>query len=333
VNAMMLEIFHETRFIYSDPVRESVMELWMQPRSTQTQRLVGFEMECQPRAKFFMYSDWLSNSVYHYDVPASHKELVIRAISTIETKPTEIWPTALGHEEWDRLRSDWLTEKYWDFLRPSRFVEDDSLLQRFIQERSIESAFDPLTAVRALNTAIYGAFDYTPGFTAADSPIDAALANRKGVCQDFAHIMIAVCRHWGIPARYVSGYLYHGDNARERSTPDATHAWVECFLPSLGWIGFDPTNDILANERHISVAVGRDYSDVPPTRGVFKGEAESKLEVAVMVRPARHSVPAPDFMRLASQARGPSPLFVKKEKTNNILLALQQQQQQQQQQQ
>jgi transglutaminase-like putative cysteine protease len=327
---LLLEIFHETHFHYSGPVRESVMEVWMQPRSTQTQRLVGYELETTPRAKFFVYADWLGNSVYHFDVPGSHTDLTVRATSTVETRPPEALPASLSHEEWDRLHGSWVTDKYWDFLRPSRFVEDSSHLEKFLEERAIERAFDPLTALRALNTAIYGAFEYTPGFTAADSPIDAALAHRRGVCQDFAHIMLAVCRHWGIPARYVSGYLFHGINDKERSTPDATHAWVECFLPSLGWIGFDPTNDVIAAERHVSVAVGRDYADCPPTRGVYKGDVSAALDVAVLVRPARHAAANPDFMRLVRPPRSPTALFTKKPATTAASVAAQQQQQQQQ---
>jgi len=118
------------------------------------------------------------------------------------------------------------------------------------------------------------------------------------VCQDFAHTMIALLRHVGIPARYVSGYLYRGQDEKEsasheRSTPSATHAWVEALLPSLNWVGFDPTNDLIAWNRHIRTAVGRDYADVPPTHGVYRGKAESELYVAVQVD-ASNEAPALD---------------------------------------
>ena len=112
--------------------------------------------------------------------------------------------------------------------------------------------------MRELNQVLYGAFAYEAGVTRADSPIDDVLEARRGVCQDFAHVMIAICRSWEIPARYVSGYLFTDRKAGDRSDPDATHAWVEVFLPSLRWVGFDPTNNILAGERHIAGAVGRD---------------------------------------------------------------------------
>ena len=123
--------------------------------------------------------------------------------------------------------------------------------------------------VHQLNKQLYEYFSYTPRSTRVDSPIDEAIASRQGVCQDFAHTMIALLRHIGIPARYVSGYLYRGSGDDDRSTPDSTHAWVEVLLPMLNWVGFDPTNDLMAYNRHIRTAVGRDYADVPPTHGII----------------------------------------------------------------
>ena len=177
---------------------------------------------------------------------------------------------------------------------------------------------------------IYDAFEYETGVTEADSPIDHALAEGRGVCQDFAHIMIAICRDWGLPARYVSGYLFTDRGAaHDRSDPDATHAWVEVFLPSLRWVGFDPTNNILAGERHVIVAVGRDYGDVPPSRGVFKGEAESQLAVGVSVRRARAAPPSRNSCAWPARLRRRPP----RRRTSLVGLADQQRRHQQQQQQ
>ena len=125
-----------------------------------------------------------------------------------------------------------------------------------------------------------------PKARGVDSPIDHALESRQGVCQDFAHIMIALTRRIGIPCRYVSGYLFHKAGDKTRSAEGATHAWVETLLPGLGWVGLDPTNNVLAGERHVRTSVGRDYADVPPTKGVFKGSADSQLLVAVHVAPS-----------------------------------------------
>ena len=124
-----------------------------------------------------------------------------------------------------------------------------------------------------------------------DSPIDEALSNRQGVCQDFAHIMIALLRSLRVPARYVSGYLFHEPESLDRSSDGASHAWVEALVPKLGWVAYDPTNNLIADDRHVRVAIGRDYADVPPTRGVYKGEATSELSVSVTVRPSDRPLP------------------------------------------
>lgn len=135
--------------------------------------------------------------------------------------------------------------------------------------------------------------------------------------------MIALVRSLGIPCRYVSGYLFHRVEDHDRSEQDATHAWVEALVPGFGWVGFDPTNNLIAGERHIRTAIGRDYADVPPTRGVFKGRAESMLEVGVKVVPTERPIPEEE---VDPQPTGVTQPFVEAE-----AIAIQQQQQQQQQ--
>ncbi|MGA0604504.1 transglutaminase family protein [Phenylobacterium sp. VNQ135] len=301
---MLLEIRHITQYHYAAPVRESVMELWMQPQKSGRQRLVSFDLELDPPAQVFSYADSFGNAVYHFDVPQPHDRLTITARSAVETSPPAALPEALDMGEWDRLRSDFVCGEHFDYLRPHGFARETEALHAFMAETGLDALrrSDPLTAVRELSRAIYGAFGYEAGVTRADSPIDDVLAAGKGVCQDFAHLMIAICRAWGVPARYVSGYLFTDRKGGDRSDPDATHAWAEVFLPSTRWIGFDPTNNIEAGERHVTCAVGRDYSDVPPSRGVYKGEAESELSVGVSVRRARAAVSEPEFLRIS----GPS---------------------------
>jgi transglutaminase-like putative cysteine protease len=302
---MLLEIRHVTQYHYAGPVRESVMELWMQPQKSATQRLVSFSLELDPPAQLFSYADSFGNAVYHFDVPQPHERLDIVAHSAVETQAPPPLPESLDRGEWDRVKSDFVQGECFDFLRPHGHAVMTDALARFIDERGIAELrhADPLSAAVRLNRVIYDAFDYETGVTEADSPIDHALAQGRGVCQDFAHIMIAICRSWGVPARYVSGYLFTDrSEGGDRSDPDATHAWVEVFLPSLRWVGFDPTNNTLAGERHIAVAVGRDYDDVPPSRGVYKGEAESQLAVGVSVRRARQAFAEPEFLRMNKPA-------------------------------
>ncbi|HEY2751332.1 transglutaminase family protein [Phenylobacterium sp.] len=298
---MLLAVRHSTRYQYDEPVRESVMEMWMQPQKRAHQRLISFELEIDPAAQLFSYADSFGNAVYHFDIPQPHERLTITARAAVETElPAEL-PEALDRGEWDRLRSDFVRGEHFDFLHPHGFARATEALHAFMAEKNLNElrVRDPLRAVRDLSQAIYQAFDYEAGVTRADSPIDEVLTARKGVCQDFAHVMIAICREWGVPARYVSGYLFTDRQAGDRSDPDATHAWVEVYLPSLRWVGFDPTNNILAGERHVVCAAGRDYSDVPPSRGVYKGEAQSELAVAVTVQKARGAVSEPEFLRIS----------------------------------
>ncbi len=299
---MFLEIRHLTQYQYAAPVRESVMELWLQPHKSGRQRLISFDLDLEPNAKLFSYVDAFGNAVYHFDLPQPHDRLTIVSKSAVETDPDPELPDTLDMGEWDRLRSEFVRGEWFDFLRPRGFAESTPALEAFIRANALDGAHlrDPLTAVRRLSATLYDALGYDKDATDVDSPIDDALAAGRGVCQDFAHIMIAICRSWGIPARYVSGYLYTDHlHASDRSNPDATHAWVEVYLPSLRWVGFDPTNNTLAGERHVVVAIGRDYGDVPPSKGVYKGEADSGLAVAVSVRQARSAIAEPEFMRLS----------------------------------
>jgi transglutaminase-like putative cysteine protease len=301
---VLLEIRHATRYQYDEPVRESVMEVWMQPQKRAGQRLISFELEVDPAAQLFSYADTFGNAVYHFDIPQPHELLNIVARSAVETEAPAALPEGLDRGEWDRLRSDFVRGEQFDFLHPHGFAGPSPVLDAFITEKGLDELRirNPLAAVRELSQTLYESFGYEAGVTRADSPIDDVLKSRKGVCQDFAHVMICICRSWGVPARYVSGYLFTDRKAGDRSDPDATHAWVEVFLPSLRWVGFDPTNNVLAGERHIACAVGRDYSDVPPSRGVYKGEAESELAVGVSVRKARAAVSEPEFLRIFQPA-------------------------------
>ena len=289
---------HVTHYRYSSPVRESIMQLYMQPRSDGDQYLRTFKIQTQPHAQPLGYTDFLGNAVYHFDVPMEHNELNIVTESAIEVVPRLDLPETLDPAVWKTLADSISGGDFWDMLHPSAFARPHPFLDDFISERGITPEGDPLSAIRRLNMAIHGAFAYDGDHTHVHSPIADALRTRKGVCQDFAHVMIAVLRSWDVPARYVSGYLHHRVEDHDQSDPSASHAWVEAWLPPLGWVGFDPTNNVLADGRHIRVAIGRDYADVPPTRGTFKGTAESELAVAVTVALADGPVEHEDFLKV-----------------------------------
>src|SRR5262245_36200043 len=297
---MFYSIRHVTRFVYTPPVSESMTEVRMQPRAEGAQRCLKFELHTQPRARILGYRDYLGNIVHHFDIPGKHSQLKITAESTVEIMTAPSLPDSLAAGAWEALDAINQTGAYWDYLAPSQYAFKTQLLAELSRELTLERRDDPLNLLREINTAIYENFDYKLQATSVDSPIEDALRMRVGVCQDFAHIMIALGRELRIPCRYVSGYLYHEGNGHDRSVSGATHAWVEAYLPELGWVGFDPTNNLIVGARHIRTAIGRDYADVPPTRGVFKGLAQSEMSVGVQVSPTEAPPPEEEMARMTT---------------------------------
>ncbi len=287
-------IRHLTRFRYKRSVSESIMETRMHPRSDYSQHCLSFSLSVSPRCRVFSYRDHYGNNVQHFDIPGEHDQLVIVAESLVEQQMQLDVPAFLAPDAWGQLDAMIREADYGEMLLPSTFAVPSPALLDLAKEFNVVRRDDPLMVVQEINKQIYEYFDYVPRSTRVDSPIDEAIASRQGVCQDFAHTMIALLRLIGIPARYVSGYLYRGRDDHDRSTPEASHAWVEVLLPHLNWVGFDPTNDLVAHGRHIRTAVGRDYADVPPTHGVYRGKTESELYVAVQVQ---GSVEAPALDR------------------------------------
>jgi transglutaminase-like putative cysteine protease len=275
-------IKHLTSFRYTPAVGETLMEVRLQPRSDTQQRCIAFSLDINPRTSVMIYRDFYGNAVHHFDIPGRHELIQVFAESTVEMFPRRDI-ASFPQSNWEGLDELVSQGDYWEMLLPSQFACNTEKLEQLRADLHLERTGEPLALLQHLNTALYEAFEYVPNATRVDSPIDEALAARGGVCQDFAHIMIALVRKLRIPCRYVSGYLYHEDKCHDRSPAGASHAWVEAYLGEAGWIEFDPTNNLLGCERHIRVAVGRDYADVPPTRGVHRGESESELTVKVHV--------------------------------------------------
>ena len=306
-------IRHLTRFRYSHSISESIMETRMHPRSDSNQHCLTFSLSVSPRCRVFSYRDHLGNNVQHFDIPGDHNQLVIIAESVVEQQPLPDIPRFLSPDAWGALDELIQTGDYWEMLLPSTFALETPALVELAKKIGAVRRDDPLLLVHELNERLFEYFEYVPRHTRVDSPIDEAILSGKGVCQDFAHTMIALLRHVRIPARYVSGYLYRGREDHDRSTPDATHAWVDVLLPHLGWVGFDPTNNLVTHHRHIRAAIGRDYADVPPTHGVFRGNTESELYVAVQVEASElppaldRKMPIPDdWSVLVEKAQQPA---------------------------
>jgi transglutaminase-like putative cysteine protease len=318
---MAYSVRHVTSFRYEPAVRESVMEVRMQPRTDFRQRCLSFSLNIDPRASMMMYRDFYGNAVHNFDIPERHRVIEVIAQAIVDVLPARSLDVD-AVDDWSELDERVAQTDYWEMLLPSHFAMPSELLEKLAVELDLRRRGNPLELLQELNSRLYEMFDYAPNTTEVDSPIDDALKARRGVCQDFAHIMITLARQLKIPCRYVSGYLYHEDKSKDRSPAGATHAWVEAYLGELGWVAFDPTNNLEGCDRHVRVAVGRDYSDVPPTRGVYKGEAESELSVVVTVLPV--DAPEPEEM---------PPTTVIRSRSRNAEANAESEQQQQQQQQ
>jgi transglutaminase-like putative cysteine protease len=279
---MNYTIRHVTKFAYEAPISESVMEARMQPRSDGRQHCIRFGLSTTPASHVRMYQDPEGNIVHHFSIQGKHSKLTVTAEAFVECAPPPPLPERLGADAWDRLDAATATGEFWDVLNPSPFAKPTELLGKLSQEMGVARNGDPASTLRRLMADLFNRFEYKPNSTRVDSPIDHALETNQGVCQDFSHIMIALVRQLGIPCRYVSGYLFQPAGPTQ-TLDGATHAWLEAWLPGLEWVGFDPTHNCLADEHHIRVAIGRDYADVPPTRGVFKGLSSVRSELAVGV--------------------------------------------------
>jgi transglutaminase-like putative cysteine protease len=300
------------------------MEARVQPRTEGPQRCVRFSLNTTPAARIRMYQDPDGNIVHHFNIPGRISRLNVVADALVEVTPLSEPAAALGPGGWELLDAATASGAYWEWMNPSPVARPTERLRALAAEIGLTRGEDPLATLNAVNGALYSRLIYSPKSTRVDSPIDEALESRKGVCQDFTHIMIALVRLLGIPCRYVSGYLFHQADDDVRSPDGSTHAWAEAWLPELGWVGLDPTNNLAADHRHIRVAVGRDYADVPPTRGVFKGLSAARNELSVSVRVGASG--------LTAAYEAPAMPWVSRE-VPQVPLRLDQAQQQQQQQQ
>ena len=295
-------IRHVTSFSYQPAVGESVMEVRLQPRSDTRQRCLTSAIDVRPAANVSVYRDFYGNAVHHFDIPRKHSSIEVVSEASVDMLP-RLDIENMQQSPYSELDELVAHGDYWEMLLPSQYVRPSEMLLRLSHELHLDRRGDPLSLLKKINTTIYETFDYAPNTTRVDSPIDVALQTHQGVCQDFAHIMIALVRQLRIPCRYVSGYLYHQSENHDRSPAGASHAWVEAYLGEAGWVEFDPTNNLLGCERHIRVAVGRDYADVPHTRGVHRGEAESELRVRVTV--SLIDAPKPEDLGPAMVFRSP----------------------------
>ncbi len=282
---MRYAITHLTHFAYESAVLDSHMEVRMHPLTDSRQTCLAYAVRIDPRARPHSYLDYLGNAVDCFSVPGRHQALTVIASSEVQVERAPQPPASLDPLAWAEVDEWSRRDAHWDLRQPSARAAWSPALTAYAEAVAGDArSVDPLIAVRRISAAVHRDFAYAPNTTSVDTTIDEVLTARRGVCQDLSHVTLGVLRRLGLPARYVSGYIAPAIDGDAGVAPsNATHAWVEVLLPGLDWLGFDPTNDCVADERHIRVAVGRDYADVPPTRGVHKGDAASTLTVSITI--------------------------------------------------
>ena len=266
---MRLEIVHSTRYRYSGAIAETVMEVRLRPMDGNGQRCLEFGLELSHGIEARSYVDGFGNHVHYFNLVKPHSGLTVVSRSNVETG---LAPDADSGEE--------LVQDFLRFRAPAKDVEGVRELARHHAIADLASAAAVESALDELTLAISREFTYDRTVTNVYSSVDDVLALRAGVCQDFAHLFIAVARAMGVPARYVSGYIH---TPGEKMVA-ASHAWAEAWVAGRGWIGFDATHPVRTTPHHVRLAVGRDYTDAAPTRGVYVGSALGAMTISVKTR-------------------------------------------------
>ncbi|HWE36418.1 MAG TPA: transglutaminase family protein [Isosphaeraceae bacterium] len=272
---MLFRITHETRLSYTEPVSEAVVEVRMAPASTEDQTTLGYRLKITPAATATAYRDGFGNRVDLFNVLAPHSEVVIRATSFARTHREGV-ARRLEAVAWPGERPT--AVEALEFLRSSPLVDEGPELDAF--RAGLPEPMGSLAdVVRGLMAAVRGRLAYEKKVTTATTPVGEALALGRGVCQDFVHLFLGACRGLELPSRYVSGYVHQPGEIH-------THAWAQVWGgESVGWVDVDPTLGAFVGDDHVVIAVGRDYSDVPPNRGLWRGRAREEIDVAVTVEP------------------------------------------------
>ncbi|MDP3071927.1 MAG: transglutaminase family protein [Opitutaceae bacterium] len=283
---MHLRVIHRTTFTYAGQAHDSFNEVRLRPVDDDAQRCHSFKLNLSPAATTREYTDFYGNTVHYFEVPADHRKLVIEAASNVETTPLSARP-AIPRVEISDLERSAEREMLAEFYTSSHYVPLDVELWREAQDALAEGRSDVWGDVRRLGEHIYRRFAYRPKSTGVNTRATDVLKLRMGVCQDFAHVHLGLCRSMGIPARYVSGYFFN--TTRRPREIEASHAWIEAYVPGYGWAAYDPTHERVADERYVKIATGRDYADIRPVNGTYRGPPTRSLKVVVTVREA----PAP----------------------------------------
>lgn len=279
-------IIHKTIYSYDTEATESYSQLKVSPLETLCQVVNNHSIKLDPYVPMFKHIDYFGNVVYEFSVPFRHFNLEIISDSDVSLyePSTEPLNSSLKIKEAQEFFKKNESEFY-DYISPSKFVLISEDVKNFAR-KFLEPERRLSDAIMDLNEAFTKEFKYKSGSTNINTPIDDVLKNRQGVCQDFAHTMIAAIRSVGLAARYVSGYIesYDPNSTFELVGAEQSHAWLDVYMPDFFWFGVDPTNNMVSSNKHMRIATGRDFNDVSPVRGTYKGSGRQSLSVDVKMR-------------------------------------------------
>lgn len=276
----IFHIKHITLYRYEAPVRDSANQITLFPLKDEFQKVIRHELQVSQSPQLEIFTDYYGNEVGTFTQHEPHTELRISSKMLVETAHRRLpLDDIFVSEQWrmlDELRAD---PMYLDYLKQPMFAGADMLLDAAMELN--EKGDSPFKIAVKFCNYVYDQFEYIKGVTTVDTTLSEIIRLRAGVCQDFAHVLTSMLRFTNIPARYVSGYICPNKNGMRGE--GATHAWAEAYIPGYGWLGLDPTNNCIANEKHIRLAVGRNFSDCSPVKGVYSGPSGHILDVTVSV--------------------------------------------------
>ena len=273
-------IKHITRYSYASTVIDCSNQVMLYPINDSLQIVKSHELKITGDPDIEIYTDFFENKIGVFSLVSPHNELTIESDIVVSTtpviSPVDDLPAA---EQWEELKKLCGVFPYMDFMHREKFAADEEIKKLLAGKVDISKT--PLVNANLLSEYVFTNFEYKKGVTSVETGIDDILKLKAGVCQDFAHILLVMLHMSGIPARYVSGYICPKNH--ELRGEGATHAWVEAYIPFFGWLGLDPTNNCIVSDRHVRLAIGRNFSDCTPVKGTYKGSSEHTLEVSVSI--------------------------------------------------
>jgi transglutaminase-like putative cysteine protease len=278
---MLISLLHRTTFVYAGKAHDSFNEVRLRPVDDAGQVCRSFELRTEPAANLRDYVDFYGNTVHYFDIAEGHDRLMIEALSAVETTPNAARPPV---PQVPNVGSGSEREMVAEYLAGSHYVPLEVEVWKEAKDALSGGRSDVWSDVRAICGHVFRKFAYKPRSTGVATLATDAIKLRSGVCQDFAHVALGMCRCSDIPARYASGYFMR--SLRKHDDDEASHAWIEAYVQGFGWAAFDPTHDRPADERYVKVASGRDYADIRPVSGTYRGGKTRSLNVEVKVREA-----------------------------------------------